>query len=223
MKEILRLHYEGKLSNRKISKALNVSHSVVNDYIKEFKNSNKEYEDIASLHDSEIKALCKATVEKTTLYPMPDFGMVHVQLRNKIVTLQLLHEEYIENCPNKNGYGYTWFCARYKEYAKKVNPSMRLVHKAGEKIFVDFSGKTVDIINPTNGVITEAQIFVAVLSASGYPFVKAITSQKKRDFIDAHCDMFEYFDGVSELLVPDNLKRTFSTQLSTNPLFEGSI
>ena len=206
MKEILRLHYEGKLSNRKISKALNVSHSVVNDYIKEFKNSNKEYRDIASLHDSEIKALFKATNGKTTLYPIPDFGIVHTQLRNKIVTLQLLHEEYIENCPNKNGYGYTWFCARYKEYAKKVNPSMRLVHKAGEKIFIDFSGKTVDIINPMNGVITVAQIFVAVLSASGYPFVKAIASQKKRDFIDAHCDMFEYFAGVSELFVPDNLK-----------------
>lgn len=83
---------------------------------------------------------------------------------------------------------------------------MRLVHKAGEKIFVDFSGKTMSIVNPKNGVVTEAQIFVAVLPASGYPFVVAIPSQKKRDFIEAHCDMFEYFGGVSELLVPDNLK-----------------
>jgi transposase len=83
---------------------------------------------------------------------------------------------------------------------------MRLVHKAGEKIFIDFSGKCVDIVNPKNGVVTKAQIFVAVLPASGYPFVKAIASQKKRDFIEAHCDMFEYFGGVSELLVPDNLK-----------------
>lgn len=83
---------------------------------------------------------------------------------------------------------------------------MHLVHKAGEKVFIDFSGKTVDIVNPKNGVVTKAEIFVAVLPASGYPFVKAIASQKKRDFIDAHCDMFEYFGGVSELLVPDNLK-----------------
>jgi transposase len=206
IKEILRLKCEAKLSNRKIARALNISHSVVNDYIKEFKNSNIKYEDIASLNDKEIITLLKASNPKETKYPVPDFAMVHIQLRNKIMTLALLHEEYIEQCPNKKGYGYTWFCTHYREYSKKVNPSMRLVHKAGEKIFVDFSGKTMPIVNPTNGVVVDAQIFVAVLPASGYPFVIAIPSQKKRDFIEAHCDMYEFFGGVSELLVPDNLK-----------------
>jgi len=206
IKEILRLKCEAKLSNRKIARALNISHSVVNDYTKEFKNSAKKYEDVISLNDKEILALLKSTRSKDSKYLLPNFSEIHIQLRNKIMTLALLHEEYIETCPNKKGYGYTWFCTRYKEYAKKVNPSMRLVHKAGEKIFVDFSGKTISIVNPTNGVITDAQIFVAVLPASGYPFVIAIVSQKKRDFIEAHCDMFEFFGGVSELLVPDNLK-----------------
>jgi len=206
IKEILRLKCEAKLSNRKIARALNISHSVVNNYIKEFKNSAKKYEDISSLNDKEILALLRATNPKESKYLVPDFATVHVQLRNKIMTLALLHEEYIENCPNKKGYGYTWFCTRYREYAKKVNPSMRLVHIAGEKIFVDFSGKTMPIVNPTNGVVVDAQIFVAVLPASGYPFVVAIASQKKRDFIEAHCDMYEFFGGVSELLVPDNLK-----------------
>ena len=205
IKEILRLKCEAKLSNRKIARALNISHSVVNNYIKEFRDS-KKYEDISSLNDKEILALLKATNPKESKYLTPDFATVHVQLRNKIMTLALLHEEYIENCPNKKGYGYTWFCTRYREYAKKVNPSMRLVHIAGEKIFVDFSGKTMPIVNPTNGVVVDAQIFVAVLPASGYPFVVAIASQKKRDFIEAHCDMYEFFGGVSELLVPDNLK-----------------
>jgi len=206
IKEILRLKCEAKLSNRKIARALNISHSVVNNYIKEFKNSAKKYEDISSLNNKEILALLRATNPKESKYLVPDFATVHVQLRNKIMTLALLHEEYIENCPNKKGYGYTWFCTRYREYAKKVNPSMRLVHIAGEKIFVDFSGKTMPIVNPTNGVVVDAQIFVAVLPASGYPFVVAIASQKKRDFIEAHCDMYEFFGGVSELLVPDNLK-----------------
>ena len=206
IKEILRLKCEAKLSNRKIARALNISHSVVNDYTKEFKNSGKKYEDIALLNDKEIMTLLKASNPKETKYPISDFAMVHVQLRNKIMTLALLHEEYMDKCPNKKGYGYTWFCTRYREYSKKVNPSMRLVHKAGEKIFVDFSGKTMPIVNPTNGVIVDAQIFVAVLPASGYPFVIAIPSQKKRDFIEAHCDMYEFFGGVSELLVPDNLK-----------------
>jgi len=80
---------------------------------------------------------------------------------------------------------------------KKINPSMHLTHKAGEKTFIDFSGKTVDIINSTNGVITKAELFISVLPASGFAFIKAIASQKKRDFIDAHADMFKYFGGVT--------------------------
>ena len=74
---------------------------------------------------------------------------------------------------------------------------MHLTHKAGEKTFIDFSGKTVDIVNPKNGVITKAELFIAVLPASGFAFIKAIASQKKRDFIDAHADMFAYFGGVT--------------------------
>ena len=206
IKEILRLKCEAKLSNRKIARALNISHSVVNQYTKEFKLTNKKYEDIISLGDKEILTLFKSTRTTESRYPLPDFAKVHVELRNKIVTLTLLHEEYIEKCPNKQGYGFTWFCNQYKAYSKKINPSMHLTHKAGEKTFIDFSGKTVDIVNPTNGVITKAELFISVLPASGFAFVKAIASQKKRDFIDAHADMFEYFGGVTELLVPDNLK-----------------
>ena len=185
---------------------LNISHSVVNQYTKEFKLTNKKYKDIISLGDKEILALFKSTRTTESKYPVPDFAKVHVELRNKIVTLTLLHEEYIEKCPNKQGYGFTWFCNRYKSYSKKINPSMHLTHKAGEKTFIDFSGKTVNIVNHTNGVITKAELFIAVLPASGFAFVKAIASQKKRDFIDAHADMFTYFGGVTELLVPDNLK-----------------
>ena len=217
IKELLRLKYEAKLSNRKIARALKISHSVVNDYTREFEKSAKRYEDIALLNDNEIKVLLKTGNPKKSRYPIPDFSYVHVQLRNKIVTLDLLHEEYIESCPNKKGYGYTWFCTRYRAYAKKINPSMRLVHKAGEKIFIDFSGRTVPIVNPINGVITKAEIFIAVLPASGYPFVTAIPSQKKRDFIEAHCDMFEQFGGVSELLVPDNLKSAITRADNYDP------
>ncbi len=206
IKEILRLKCEAKLSNRKIARALKISHSVVNEYTKEFARTNKRYEDIVSLSDREILALFKSTRTTKSKYPLPDFAYIHKELRSPLVTLTLLHEEYIEGCPNKEGYGFTWFCNRYKTYAKKINPSMRLIHKAGEKVFIDFSGKTVDIVNPKNGLITKAEIFIAVLPASGFAFVKALSSQKKRDFIDAHADMFEYFGGVTELLVPDNLK-----------------
>jgi len=206
IKEILRLKCEAKLSNRKIARALKISHSVVNEYIKEFAQTGKKYADIASLGDKEILTLFKSNRTKSDKYPLPDFAEVHKEIRRPMMTLTLLHEEYIEKCPNKQGYGFTWFCNRYKAYSKKINPSMHLVHKAGEKTFIDFSGKTVDIVNPKNGVITKAELFIAVLPASGFAFIKAIASQKKRDFIDAHADMFEYFGGVTQLLVPDNLK-----------------
>lgn len=205
IKEILRLKFEAKLSNRKIAKALTISHSVVNDYVKQFNKSETKYEVLSSLDDSEVRAVLHKDNTKKQKYPVPDWNRVHVELRRDIVTLALLHEEYENNCGGK-AYGYTWFCNSYRAYTKKLNPSMRLVHKAGEKIFIDFSGKTVPVANPKDGVITNVEIFVAVLPASGYPFAKAIPSQKKRDFIEAHCDMFEFFGGVSELLVPDNLK-----------------
>jgi len=217
IKEILRLKYEAKLSNRKIARALNISHSVVNAYIKEFNQTDKIYKEILSLSDREILALLKATRTTTSRYPLPDFANIHKELRVPFVTLTLLHEEYIESCPNKEGYGFTWFCNHYRAYAKKINPSMRLVHKAGEKIFIDFSGKTVDIINPKDGTIIKAQLFIAVLPASGYAFIEAIASQKKRDFIDAHADMFAYFGGVTELLVPDNLKSAVSKANNYDP------
>ena len=180
IKELLRLKCEAKLSNRKIARALNISHSVVNGYIKEFTLTQKKYEDIDSLSDKELLALFKTTRISNPKYPLPDFAKIHREFRNPIVTLLLLHEEYIDTCPNKEGYGYTWFCNNYAKYAKKINPSMRLVHKAGEKIFIDFSGKTVDIVDPKTGLITKAELFIAVLPASGYPFVKAIASQKKK-------------------------------------------
>lgn len=202
IKEILRLKCEAKLSNRKIARALNISHSVVNEYTKEFTLTNKKYEDFISLGDKEILALFKSTRVVESKYPIPDFAKVHIELRNPIVTLTLLHEEYVDSCPNKQGYGFTWFCNRYKAYAKKINPSMHLTHKAGEKTFIDFSGKTVDIVNPKNGVITKAELFIAVLPASGFAFIKAIASQKKRDFIDAHVDMFEYFGGGNRTSCP---------------------
>lgn len=107
IKEILRLKCEAKLSNRKIARALKISHSVVNEYIKEFTLTNKKYEDVVTLSDREILALFKSTRKLKNKYPLPDFAYVHKELRSPLVTLTLLHEEYIEGCPNKEGYGFT--------------------------------------------------------------------------------------------------------------------
>jgi transposase len=157
------------------------------------------------LSDKEILSRLFDLESKPTKYPVPNWSKVHQELRSKIVTLELLHEEYRKDYPDGH-YGYTWFCNQYKVYAKKLSPSMRQIHKAGEKVFIDFSGVRQAIADPLTGEIGYAEIFVAVLGASGYPFVIAVPSQKKSDFIYAHNEMFKAFGGVPELLVPDNLK-----------------
>lgn len=206
IKEILRLKYEAKLSARKIGRAMNVSHTVVNDYLKRFETSDLEYHQIASLDHRALMQKLFGEKAKPSKYPLPDWPSVHVELkRHKHVTLELLHEEYAALYPEGH-YGYTWFCNRYKTYANKLSPSMRQVHKAGEKVFIDFSGMTIPYADPVSGEVAYAEIFVAVLGASGYPFVMAVPSQKKADFFAAHNAMFKAFGGVPELMVPDNLK-----------------
>ena len=205
IKEVFRLKYESKLSARKIARALNISHTVVNGYIKRFKTLSLSYEELMALSDKEILSKLFDLESKPTKYPVPNWSKVHQELRSKIVTLELLHEEYRKDYPEGH-YGYTWFCNQYKAYAKKLSPSMRQIHKAGEKVFIDFSGVRQAIADPRTGEISYAEIFVAVLGASGYPFVIAVPSQKKSDFIYAHNAMFKAFGGVPELLVPDNLK-----------------
>ncbi len=205
IKEVFRLKYEAKLSARKIARALNISHSIVNRYIKRFESLEVTYEELIKLSDKEIVNKLFDLESKPTKYPVPDWSKIHKELRNKIVTLELLHEEYRNSYPDGH-YGYTWFCNNYKTYAKKLSPSMRQIHKAGEKVFIDFSGVRVAIVDPLSGEVKYAEIFVAVLGASGYPFVIAVPSQKKADFIYAHNEMFKAFGGVPELLVPDNIK-----------------
>jgi transposase len=205
IKEVFRLKYEAKLSARKISRALNISHTVVNRYIKRLEGTKLNYDELIDLSDNEIIYRIFALEPKPNKYPVPDWRYIHKELSNKIVTLELLHEEYKKDYPEAH-YGYTWFCNNYKAYAKKLSPSMMQVHKAGEKVFIDFSGVRVAIADPLTGEIGHAEIFVAVLGASGYPFVIAVPSQKKSDFIYAHNEMFKAFGGVPELLVPDNLK-----------------
>jgi len=206
IKEVFRLTFDSKLSARQIARALNTSHTVVNRYLKRFKKSGLSYEELMARSDKEIISLLFDLEAKSSKYPVPEWSTIHQELqKHKHLTLELLHEEYTKDYPDGH-YGYTWFCNHYKTYVKKLTPSMRQVHKAGEKVFIDFSGLRMPITDPLSGEITEAEIFVAVLGASGYPFVIAVPSQKKADFIAAHNAMFKAFGGVVELLVPDNLK-----------------
>ena len=118
--------------------------------------------------------------------------------------MQLLWYEYKQ--ANPDGYQYSQFCNLYRQWVKKLDLTLRQEHRAGKKIFIDYAGQTVSIVDPKTGEITEAQIFLATLGASNYTFAEASLSQDLPSWIKSHVHAFEFFGGVAEILVPDNLK-----------------
>jgi len=140
--------------------------------------------------------------------PQPDWLVIHKELKRKGVTLALLWQEYKES--NPEGYQYSWFCQHYHRWSGKLDLVMRQDHKAGEKLFVDYAGHTVPVIDQQTGEIRQAQIFVAVLGASSYTYAEATWTQGLPDWINSHVRTLHFLGGVPEAVVPDNLKSAVS-------------
>ena len=138
-------------------------------------------------------------------YAQPDYAVIHQELKRKGVTLQLLWEEY-EKAHGQSAYRYSQFCLHYHEYRGRLARSMRQVHRAGEKVFIDYSGDTVAVIDPKSGEILTAEIFVATLGASKYAYAEATWTQTLPDWIGSTIRMLEFFGAVPSLWIPDNLK-----------------
>jgi transposase len=136
--------------------------------------------------------------------PWPDCGYLHAERRKPGVTLELLHLEYLEQHPD--GYRYTQFCEIYRRWLKRRGLSMRQVHRAGEKCFVDYAGQKPRLIDPATGEVIEVELFVAVLGASNYTYAEATRTQQVPDWIASHQRAFTYFQGVPGAVVPDQLK-----------------
>ncbi|MCI0500344.1 MAG: IS21 family transposase [Epsilonproteobacteria bacterium] len=209
--EVLRLHLKLELSLRKSCKALQISIGSASNYVGRFKELSIDIDDFLSMDEIEQERLFYppvGVIKPQTLKVMPDYLYIHHELKQKKktkVTLALIYDEYKDTNPN-NHYGPTQFREYYTRFANTINPSMKMVHTAGEKVFVDYSGLTIPIVNQKTGEITNAQIFVAVLGASGYTFVHATYSQKQRDFILSHTLAYDFFGGTPLIVVPDNLK-----------------
>jgi transposase len=140
----------------------------------------------------------------STQRTMPSMDYLFRELKRKGVTLQLLWYEYRQ--ANPDGYQYSQFCYRYRQWAKKLDVTLRQEHRAGEKLFIDYAGQTVPIIDPATGECVEAQIFIAALGASSYTFAEASLAQDLPSWIRSHVHAFQFFGGVTQILVPDNLK-----------------
>lgn len=211
IKEIINLHVKRDVSVRQISRSLSLPRSTIADYLRRYRANGLSLKDIQDLDDESLYRILFPHRRKSieSKKETPDFAYVHQELKRRGVTRLLLWEEYREQ--NPDGYGYTQFCELYKQWNKKVTVTMRQVHKAGEKMFVDYSGLTMGIIDQHTGKIKQSEIFVACLGASGYSFAEVSISQKKACFINSHSNAYYYFGGVTAVTVPDNLKSAVTT------------
>jgi len=217
LKEILRLKYGSQLSHRAIAKSLSISPSVVSRYANRAAQMGiMKWPLDDKWSDAELEAAFLKTKVKLKKCNVPDWSQVHVELKNKTLTLQLLWEEYRERHPDAY-YSYNHYCRMYRQWLGKQKPSMRQLHRAGEKLFVDYCGPTVEIIDRATGEILKAQIFVAVMGASNYTYAEATRSQGLEDWVMSHARCFEFLGGVPELVIPDNLKSAVSKPCKYEP------
>jgi len=217
LKEILRLRFVSGLSTRQIGASRGLSPSTVQSYLRRFAVAKLQWPLPSELDDEALAALLfpqeghpqKSRVE-------PDFAQVHIELRRKHVTKQLLWQEYREAHPE--GYEYSRFCECYQQWLKRASPTMRQTHVAGEKMFVDFSGSGLDIVDAQSGECLTAVLFVAVLGASSYTYVEPCLSQDLQTWVGCHVRALEFFDGAARVWVPDNLKAAVTQAHRYEPL-----
>ena len=225
IREILRLRLEARLSIRQISASTKSSVGAIQKLLKEAERQELTWPLSDDIDDAQLAALFYpgADTTRSGRYQIPDWSAVHQQLKRKGMTKQLLWEEYTQEHPTRC-YSYSQYCDRYARWAKRQKRSMRQVHKAGEKAFIDYAGPTIGYVDPRTGECKEAQVFVAVLGASNFTFAEASASQSLPDWLQSHVRMFEYFGGVVELLVPDNLRSGVTTACrydpTTNPSYQ---
>jgi len=206
IRNVLRLHFAEKLSVRDTAASLAMARSTVADYLIRAKVAGLSWPLPEEMDDDELESRLFPAVTKTSSnYPQPDYEVMKKELARKGVTLQLLWFEYRELHPD--GYGYSQFCQRYRDWRRRRDVVMRQDHKAGEKMFVDFPGLTIPIYDSqTLEIAFEAELFVAVLGASSYLFAEALRSQELIHWVNAHVHAFEFMGGVPEIVVSDNLR-----------------
>ena len=206
-REVLRLKHEHGLTNRKIAKSCSLSHVTVGKYLELAENNGIAWPLPENIDDTRIEQLLYQQIERKSSEKrrqMPSMKYLYEEHKRPGVTMQLLWYEYKQNYPN--GYQYSFFCELYKRWSGQLDIPLRQEYRAGEKLFVDYAGQTIPITDPKTGTVTQAQLFVAALGASNFTFAEATMSQQLPDWIRSHVHAFEFFGGVPEIVVPDNLK-----------------
>jgi transposase len=205
IREVLRLRWQLKLTVREVARGVGASVGVAQKIASRAEAAGLTWESVELLDDVALEQrLYGRPATPGDDRPRPDPVYIHRELRRVGVTLELLHLEYLEQHPT--GLRYTAFCETYRRWLPKAGVVMRQVHKAGEKCFVDYSGKRPAYFDPQTGERIEVELFVAVLGASNYTYVEATETQQVPDFLASHVRAYAYFEGVTEITVPDQLK-----------------
>ena len=206
LREILRLHLEMGLTGRAIARSCGLSPSTVSEYLGRIKLARLSWPLPAELDDdAALTQLLFPDEHKPKLNrPEPDFARIHEELRRKHVTKQLLWQEYREQHPD--GYQYSQFCEHYARWCSQMSVTMRQTHRAGEKGFVDFSGDGLELVVPETGERQKVKLFLFVLGASSYTYVEPVLGEDLATWVGCHSRALEYFGGVPQVVVPDNLK-----------------
>jgi transposase len=215
-REILRLKLTQKKTHRAVMAAVGVSMGTVSGVVVRAAALGLDWETIEGLDDETLALrLYGPKCSKHDTRPLPDPKALHVELRRPGVTLQLLHLEYLERHPD--GYHYTKFCELYREWVSQRAPTMRQVHVAGDKMFVDYSGKKPHYVEPTTGEVIEVELFVASLGASSYTYAEATRTQTLADFTASNARALSFFGGVPNAIVPDQLKSAVTVSSRYEP------
>lgn len=207
IREILRLRHEAGATDRMIARSLGIARSTVGLTLERVAAAGLSWPLPATLTDRVLEAMLYASNgarQGAQRKAEPDWICIHHERRRAGVTLLLLWEEYRGREPG--GYGYSRWCELYRDWENRLSPTMRQSHPAGERLFVDYAGQRVDVIDGRTGEIRAAQIFVAAMGASNYTYAEATWTQTLPDWIGAHVRALAFMGGVPAQLVPDNPK-----------------
>ena len=216
IREVLRLKFEAQLSHGKIAAASGVSKGAVSNFVRRAIEKSLPWPLPEDLDDAALERLLYPQVGQHEQYTHADYAYVHQELKRKGVTLQLLWEEY-HAAHGARAYQYSQFCLHYQRFRDSLARSMRQTHRAGEKLFIDYSGDTVPVINAATGEIAQAEVFIASMGASKYTYAEASWTQTLPDWIASHIRMLEHLGCVPEILTPDNLKSAIKNACRYEP------
>lgn len=222
LKEILRQKLVLRRSHREVAKAVGVSLGLVSGVMSRAAVLGIVAEEVDALDEAELETrFYEQRAANRARRSLPDPAEMHVELKRAGVTLQLLHLEYLERHPD--GYRYTTYCDAYRAWLAKRSPTMRQTHLAGDKMFVDYSGKRPQIVDPATGEGTTVEFYVAVLGASNYTYAEATFTQQVPDFVTSTTHALAFFGGAPRAIVPDQLKSAVTVSCRYEPGIQRSF